>query len=113
MAFRNLGPFAVFTLHAFTFFTTFTIFTVVLFLPFMVYIVGHMFQVSTYRRHPRLNSVECGGPSLVKTLMATIHFSPFMGEWLSFQNPKPNNPVAFTAPKPRSACKTPNTKLFL
>ena len=114
MDFRNFGPFAVFTLHAFTFFTTFAIFTVVLFLPFYgSTLLGACSRLSTYRRHPHLNSVECGGPSLVKTLMATIQFSPFMGEWLSFQNPKPNNPVAFTAPKPRSACKTPNPKLFL
>ena len=75
MDFRNFGPFAVFTLHVFTFFTTFAIFTVVLFLPFYgSTLLGACSRLSTYRRHPHLNSVECGGPSLVKTLMATIHF---------------------------------------
>ena len=73
MDFRNFGPFAVFTLPAFTFFTTFAIFTVVLFLPFYgSTLLGACSRLYTYRRHPHLNSVECGGPSLVKTLMATI-----------------------------------------
>ena len=128
--FRNFGPFAVFTLHAFTFFTTFAIFTVVLFLPFFgSTLLGACSRLSTYRRHPHLNSVECGGPSLVKTLMATIHFSPFMANGSVFktlnlitqllsqpQNPdqpaKPQTPSCFyeIAPPPHPALenKTPN-----
>ena len=79
MDFRNLGPFAIFALHVFTFFATFAIFT-------WIYIVGQVFQVVYIQKAPSPELCWMWGTFTetlvyVKTLMATIHYSPFMGEW--------------------------------
>ena len=125
--FRNFGPLAVFTLHAFTCSTTFAIFTVVLFLPFYgSTLLGACSRLSTYRRHPHLNSVECGGPSLELWCMSRPWWPPFTflrscasGSVFKALNlitqllSQPHSPIGLRNPKPQVvSMKLPPTPCF-
>ena len=77
--FSEFGALCNFYITCFTFFTTFAIFAVVLFLPFYgSTLLGACCRLSTYRRHPHLNSVECRGPSLKLWCMSRPWWPPFI-----------------------------------